>query len=102
MRSRGDIGYFPRKWAVDESFAKAAFALHKDEISDVVQSSFGLHLIKVTDRKAGQPSNFDKVKDEVRRIAAEEMRQALLEQLRQTAKVDVHRAEGQGDKTARP
>jgi len=86
----GDLGYFPRKWAVEESFARAAFALKKGEISDVVQTDYGLHLIKVTDRKAGQPSTFDKIKDEVREIAAEEMRQELLAQQRKVAQVVVN------------
>jgi peptidyl-prolyl cis-trans isomerase C len=51
----GDVGFFPRKWVVEEPFAKAAFALKVGEISEVVQTDYGLHLIEVTDRKAGQP-----------------------------------------------
>ena len=70
----GDIGYFPRKWVVDEAFAKAAFALKVGDVSDVVQSEYGLHLIKVTDRKAGQPSDFAKIKEDVREICTEDVR----------------------------
>jgi peptidyl-prolyl cis-trans isomerase C len=86
----GDVGYFPRKMAVEEAFAKAAFALKVGEVSDVVQTDYGMHLIKVTDRKPGQPSDYNKIKEEVRELYIVEMRLALLEQLRKTAKVEVN------------
>ena len=86
----GDIGFFPRKLAVEEPFAKAAFALKVGEISDIVQTDFGYHLIKVTDRKAGTPSDFNKIKDEVRELLVEELRVQILGEQRQTAKVEVN------------
>jgi peptidyl-prolyl cis-trans isomerase C len=86
----GDIGYFPRKLAVDEAFARAAFALKPGDISDVVQSEYGLHLIKVTDRKAGQPSDYSKVKETVRELCMEDMWLALLAEQRKTAHVEVN------------
>jgi parvulin-like peptidyl-prolyl isomerase len=88
----GDIGYITRKWGmVDEDFARTAFSLPKDEISPVVQTAYGLHLIRVTDRKAGQPSDYNKIKNEVREFYIEEMRQRLLDQMRKTAKIEVHK-----------
>jgi peptidyl-prolyl cis-trans isomerase C len=86
----GDIGYFPRKLAVEEPFAKAAFALKVGEVSDVVETDYGLHLIKVTDRKPGQPSDYSKVKDEVRELCIEEMRLAVLAQQRKTAHIEIN------------
>jgi peptidyl-prolyl cis-trans isomerase C len=86
----GDIGFFPRKLAVEEPFAKAAFALKVGDISDVVQTDFGYHLIKVTDRKAGTPSEFNKIKEEVRELFVEELRVLILAEQRQTAKVEVN------------
>jgi peptidyl-prolyl cis-trans isomerase C len=86
----GDIGYFPRKMAVEEPFARAAFALNVGQMSDVVQTDYGFHLIKVTDRKPGQPSDFTKIKDEVREMCIEEMRMALLAQQRKVAHVEVN------------
>jgi peptidyl-prolyl cis-trans isomerase C len=88
--SGGDIGYFPRKWVVDEAFARAAFALKVGDVSDVVQSDYGLHLIKVTDRKAGQPSDFAKIKEDVREFCTEEARQSLLVRMRKEAKIEVN------------
>jgi peptidyl-prolyl cis-trans isomerase C len=85
----GDLGFFPRKFAVDENFARAAFALKVGEVSDIVQTDIGLHLIKVLDRKAGQPSSFEKIKDEVREVASEEMRQKLLAEQRKKSKIEI-------------
>src|SRR5262249_29411635 len=45
----GDIGYFSRKGMLDENFAKTAYALKVGEVSDIVTTDYGLHLIKVTD-----------------------------------------------------
>ena len=47
----GDIGFFGRGMLVP-SFEEAAFSLAVGEVGDPVASSFGLHVIRVTDRKA--------------------------------------------------
>jgi parvulin-like peptidyl-prolyl isomerase len=86
----GDIGYFPRKWAVAEPFAKTAFGMKVGDLSDVVHTEYGVHLIKVTDRKNGVPSAFEKIKDEVREHYVMEMRQGLIEQQRRAAKIEVN------------
>ena len=86
----GDFGYIPRKFMVDESFAKAAYSQKVGEISDVVQTEFGLHLIKTTERKPGQPSDFAKIKEDVQETIMEEMRRAVLVQQRKAAKIEVN------------
>lgn len=86
----GDIGVVSRKWMLDEAVAKVAFALKKDEISDVVESEFGLHLVKVTERAEGKKVEFLAVIDDVRDSFIEELRQKLLIELRRTAKVELY------------
>lgn len=49
----GDLGYFGKGKMVPE-FETAAFALEKDQISDPVESAFGYHIIKLTDKKAAE------------------------------------------------
>jgi parvulin-like peptidyl-prolyl isomerase len=85
----GDVGLIPRKMAVDENFARAAFNTPVNGISDVVQTSFGLHLIKVTERKPGEPSDFSKIKEDVRFFCVDEMRMSLLNDLRKSAQIEV-------------
>jgi peptidyl-prolyl cis-trans isomerase C len=86
----GDLGFFPRKWVFDEAFSRAAFALKKGQISDVVETDYGLHLILCTDRKEGTPSDFTKIREAVREFCMEDMRQTLLSDLRKKADVKIN------------
>jgi parvulin-like peptidyl-prolyl isomerase len=85
----GDLGFIVRKFQFDESFAKAAFALKVGEISDVVETDFGLHLILVTDRKPGKATRYDEVQPDVRECFEAEVRQNLLATLRKKAKIEI-------------
>jgi peptidyl-prolyl cis-trans isomerase C len=85
----GDIGNFVRKFVVDENFARVAFSMKPGEVSDVVESSFGLHLIKVTERTPGTPSDYNKIRPQVREVYMWEMKLGLLAQLRKDAKIEI-------------
>jgi peptidyl-prolyl cis-trans isomerase C len=93
----GDIGFIPRKLAVDETFARVAFALKVGEVSDIVETSYGLHLIQCTDRRPGQPSEYEKIKDEVREFYIEEIRQELIATARKTARIEINLPQEKGD-----
>lgn len=67
----GELGWVERDKLV-KPFADAAFALEPGKISDVVRSQFGLHLIKVEDRKAASREPLDAVKDKIRADIARE------------------------------
>jgi len=86
----GDIGPFPYKFAVLEPFAKAAFALKVGELTDLVQTDYGLHVIKVTDRKPGEASDFEKIKNEVREVCEKELWDSILLQSRRVAAIKIH------------
>ncbi len=60
----GDLGFRPRG-AWDASFDKAAFALKVDEVSGVVETQLGYHIIKVTDRKEAGVKPFEQARDEI-------------------------------------
>jgi parvulin-like peptidyl-prolyl isomerase len=89
-RDGGDLGFIARKdTVVDEAFAAAAFSLKKGEMSDVVETEMGLHLIAAMDRKPGMPTAFEKVADQVRDVYTDEVRQSLVAKLRKDATVQI-------------
>ncbi|UCF05691.1 MAG: peptidylprolyl isomerase [bacterium] len=58
----GDLGFFRRGEMVD-AFQAAAFALEVNEISDVVETIYGFHIIKVTDRQKEYYTPFEEIRD---------------------------------------
>lgn len=83
----GDVGWFPRAGSMVEPFARAAFALKSYELSDVVTTEFGCHLVLPIDRREGREVKFEDVKEEAREVYADRLRDAWLVKLRPTAKV---------------
>src|SRR5690606_13018019 len=61
----GDLDFFAQA-EMDPAFGEAAFALEIGELSDIVQSSHGYHIIKATDYKAVVPGELEHHKEELR------------------------------------
>ncbi|MDY3563231.1 peptidylprolyl isomerase [Gemmata sp. JC673] len=86
----GDIGVIYRKGGiVDEAFAKAAFALKPGELSGVVETDFGYHLIQVTERKPGTPTTYDKSATDVLDTYSDEFRADLIAKLRKQGQIQI-------------
>ncbi len=60
----GDLDFFP-KGAMVKAFEDAAFALKKSEISEVVESDFGYHIILLTDIKAPKTKSFEELRPQL-------------------------------------
>ncbi len=60
----GDLDYFGRGRMVPE-FEQAAFTLPVGELSDIIRSQFGFHIIKVTDKKAAEVQPLDAVRPQI-------------------------------------
>lgn len=85
----GDLNFFPRVGAMVEAFAKAAFAVKPGEMTDVVVTDFGYHLILVTAKNPGKLPTFDQAKEAVRAVYAMRLREAVLGQMKKEAKIEL-------------
>jgi peptidyl-prolyl cis-trans isomerase C len=83
----GDLAWFRRVGNMVEPFAKAAFALKPYQMSDVVATKFGYHLILVTDRRPGKEAKFDEVKEMAKDVYCDRLREDMLTQLRSKAQI---------------
>jgi peptidyl-prolyl cis-trans isomerase D len=60
----GDLDYFSKGRMVPE-FEQAAFSMQPGQISDLVKSQFGFHIIKVVDKKAASTRPLDEVRTQI-------------------------------------
>jgi peptidyl-prolyl cis-trans isomerase D len=67
----GDLGWVSKGMMVP-AFEQALFALKKNEISDIVTSEFGYHIIQAEDIKSAQPASFADKKAELLRSAQQQ------------------------------
>ena len=73
----GDLDYFGKGRMVPE-FEQAAFAMQPGQISDLVKSQFGFHIIKVVDKKAAGTRTLDEARAQIQEtLAAQRVEQQL-------------------------
>ena len=86
----GELEMFRRKGVMAEPFAKAAFALKPAELSQVVETEFGYHLIYAIEKKPGpKPVTFEECIDDVKSFYAEALRRAEVARLREKANIKI-------------
>ena len=88
----GDLNFFSRGQMVP-AFDQAAFALKPGEISDIVTTQFGYHIIKLTERRAASTVPFEQVSVRIKEYLTEQKKQqkaqAFIDSLKQKAKIEV-------------
>ncbi len=91
-KERGGEYVFPRGQMAVE-FETAAFGMSPGQISGVVTTKFGYHIIKVLDRNPAKKVEFDKVKDRIRenlqQEEADKLLPAYLERVKKEAGVEI-------------
>jgi peptidyl-prolyl cis-trans isomerase C len=86
----GDLGWFSRAGGKEaEPFARTAFALKPFEMSDPVVTEMGCHLILALDSKPGLERKYEDVRDSVRDVYADRMREAIVARMRPAAKIEI-------------
>jgi peptidyl-prolyl cis-trans isomerase C len=88
----GDLGYFEQGQMVPP-FEQAAFALKPGEMSEIVESQFGYHIIKVADRQDSRVVPLDEAKGQIEEFLSQQNRHAQTElfvnALRAKAKIEI-------------
>ncbi len=91
-RNGGDLGYFARGQMAPE-FETVAFSLKTNELSDVVTTPFGYHIVLVTDRQPAGQRTFDEVKDDIERYLRQTKQQQVaadyVQKLRDNGKYEI-------------
>jgi len=87
----GDLGYFRRGQMV-KPFEDAAFSLQINETSNIVETQFGYHLIKVVDKKPANKMDYAEVKDRLNDHLKQQKMDAeagvYIDNLRKDAKIE--------------
>ena len=88
----GDLGFFGKGQMVPP-FETAAFALKPGEISEVVETQFGYHIIKLTERKPAATTDYNEVKAKIEEFLkgqkVNESVQKYIADARKTAKIEI-------------
>lgn len=74
----GDLGFFGRGQMV-KPFEDAAFGLESGQVSGLVESQFGYHIIKVEEKKAAEPLQLDAIRHQLEQFLKSQKVQSAVE-----------------------
>jgi peptidyl-prolyl cis-trans isomerase C len=93
----GDLGYGERSdpnsdkrgtWVAP--FEKAAFKLKVGQVSDVVETQFGYHIIKLTDHKEAKVTTFEEAKDNILKVLTQNKQAELAKEYIESLKAEAN------------
>lgn len=88
----GSLGWFGRGMMVPE-FDSEAFAMKIGDVSGIIETQFGYHIIKKTDHNKGGETDFDTVREQIRDMLRHSRRgsamTAYVSELRSKAKIEM-------------
>jgi peptidyl-prolyl cis-trans isomerase C len=89
----GDLGFFERGQMVPP-FEEAAFALQPQQTSELVETTFGFHIIKVAEKQPARTVPLDEVKPQLEQFLQQQTRQqqtqAFVESLKAKGKIEIY------------
>ncbi len=89
----GDMGFIHKGRLRPEELDKVAFSLKVGELSDVIQTIYGYHILKVTEKKPPEQLGFDEVKDRIKNKLTkkkyENKKREIIERMRKKYPVQV-------------
>lgn len=81
----GDLGFFP-KGQTDPAFEAAAFGLKPGGVSEVIESQFGYHVIKVHEHRAARTAPLEEVSGQIREFLTGQQRESAIQAFLATVK----------------
>lgn len=88
----GDLGYF-KKGEMVKPFEDTAFALEKDQVSPVIETQFGYHIIKAIDKKTAHTLTYEEVSGDIEKFLMNKNKRDMVnktvEGLKKGAKIDI-------------
>jgi peptidyl-prolyl cis-trans isomerase C len=92
----GDLGYFSRGDMVD-AFEKVAFTLNVGQVSDIINTDFGYHIVRVEEKKAASKFSMEDVKDDLKEYLFQQRAakkfETYIKDLRSKAEVKINNLE---------